>query len=297
MTSLEPFSVFSPAKVNLNLHVTDKRHDGYHSLDSFVGFSDFGDQITITPSDVFSFEVEGPFADKLSQEAHENLVIRTKNLISKRFDIETNAQITLTKNIPVAAGLGGGSSNAAATFYGLEKLYSLKISKEERHTMLCSLGADVPVCYHGISTGGIIRMGGIGDEISLMAFHDILPCLLVNPRQHCATLMIFEKMNRDNYSGEIASFSDQQNLTEIILKTQNDLTSAAISHIPDIEVALNDLNQTPHCDVTRMSGSGATCFGIYSDMKHAQNAANIIQAKHPTWWVKPCLLNVENATD
>jgi len=283
--------VFSPAKINLALHVTGKRDDGYHTLDSLVAFASIGDEIVITAADEFSFEIEGPFSASLDTTDQNNLVRVAAQSISQRFDLDLSIKITLTKNLPVSSGMGGGSGNAAATIYGLEKYYNLNIPDDVRTDILCTLGADVPVCYHGITDGGLARMEGIGEILTPITSKQPLACLFVNPNQSCGTADVFKAMTAEQYSGTLPQTQDRFDLVNFIQNTHNSLHIAACHLIPDIQTSLDNIAVIPHCEVARMTGSGATCFGVFSEIKHAQNAANIIQAAHPSWWVKPCFLN------
>jgi len=213
--------IFSPAKINLALHVTGKRDDGYHTLDSLVAFASIGDEIVITAADEFSFEIEGPFSASLDTTDQNNLVRVAAQSISKRFDLDLKVKVTLTKNLPVSSGMGG----------------------------------------------------------------------VVNPNQSCGTADVFKAMTAEQYSGTLPQTQDRFDLVNFIQNTHNSLHIAACHLIPDIQTSLDNIAVIPHCEVARMTGSGATCFGVFSEIKHAQNAANIIQAAHPSWWVKPCFLN------
>jgi len=270
--------IFSPAKINLALHVTGRRDDGYHLLDSIVAFADIGDEISIIPADDFTLSITGLFADKLPAE-RDNLVEKAAHLLSKRYALDLKLNIALTKNLPIAAGIGGGSSNAAATIHGLAQYYELKTIDED---ILLALGADVPVCYHGITNGGMVRMGGIGETLETLAPRAPLPALLINPNTACPTKDIFAALKTiDN---------PPMTQTADLGALRNDLTDAAIAHNPVIRNVL-DVLENSGATLSRMSGSGATCFGLYATSDDAQSAAQAIKATHPDWWARPCLIN------
>lgn len=286
-------TVFSPAKVNLTLHVTGRRDDGYHMLDSLVGFADIGDEINIAPADAFCFEIVGTFADGLKSD-DTNLVMQAINLFSKRFGLDLNVKITLTKHLPLSSGLGGGSGNAAAAIYGLEQFYNIAHSVQDRREMLLSLGADVPVCYHGITQGGLVRMQGIGENITSIQCGAALHCILVNPLQSCSTQEVFKALSADEFGEEmpeINTLNTADDAAIFIAENRNDLTQAAAQRLPIINDVLSVIKAAEHCKFACMSGSGATCFGIFESASHATHAAEKIAQSHPAWWVKHGVIN------
>jgi 4-diphosphocytidyl-2-C-methyl-D-erythritol kinase len=267
MTS--PTAGFAPAKVNLCLHVTGQRSDGYHLLDSLVAFADVGDLITMTPASQLSLTVTGPRAAGVPTDA-ENLVLRAAQLAG------VTGQITLDKQLPAAGGIGGGSSDAAAMLRlvgsGVDPL---------------PLGADLPVCL--IARGA--RMSGIGEKVTPV-YLPALPALLVNPGIGVATPQVFaalsEKSNTD--LGNVPTFSSAEDVIMWLAQQRNDLERPATSLVPQINSVLQAIAGAGAA-LARMSGSGATCFGLFEKFADAQAAADLISTQHDDWWVQPCMLS------
>jgi len=272
-----PVVEFAPAKINLSLHVTGKRADGYHLLDSLIAFADIGDELVIAPADDFSFSLTGPFAHGLS--SHDNLVSRAAYKISERLGEKPNMHITLTKNLPIGAGIGGGSADAAATVRGVMKFFDLDAPVDD---ILCALGADVPACYHSAP----MRIGGIGEQIELVTKFPATPALLVNPLIPCSTPAVFQALRNVAYRDKTASpdLPNKDALFRYLGNTRNDLTDAAISIVPEIAQVLDVLTKT-HAPIIRMSGSGATCFALFDTDAACKKAADDVSAAHPDWWV------------
>ena len=270
---------FAPAKVNLYLHVTGKRDDGYHLLDSLVMFADVGDYIDISSADDLSLVHAGPFGDVLPDPSN-NLIMRAATALQDMCGFTKGAHITLNKNLPVASGIGGGSADAAAAIRGLCGLWNIDVASEAIMDLALSLGADVPVCLRGQST----IMRGIGEN-----FTDLNPCpsvhaILVNPGVGVSTPSVFK--------ARIGEFSapfnwnelDHPSFIERLHQTQNDLESAAISLSPVIAQVLDVLSNMEQVKLVRMSGSGATCFALFDDAHSAQTAAISLQKDYPDWW-------------
>lgn len=252
------------AKVNLCLHVTGQRADGYHELDSLVAFADVGDVVHLRPADRLDLTVSGPFAKDVPTD-DDNLVLRAARMVG------ANAQITLVKNLPVASGIGGGSADAAACLRGLQKLGH----DAPRPGDLLSLGADVPVCYQNRAT----RMQGIGDKLVPTPLPRRLIAVLANPRIAISTPRVFAALeHRDN--GPL-TWPVGHHLLEWIRQQRNDLEPAAIKLAPQIGDVLEEL--TKHgAQLARMSGSGATCFGLFDTLETAQRASDALQRRG--WW-------------
>ncbi len=274
--------VLAPAKVNLYLHVTGKRADGYHLLDSLLAFADIGDELSFETAPDFSLSVIGPFAKDVPPEG--NLVETAARKLCARLDIAPAVHITLTKNLPVGAGIGGGSADAAATIRGLLKFFGREAKVAD---LLLSLGADVPACYHSAP----LRLAGIGEQIELVKPITQFFALLVNPRVHCSTPAVFKSLRSvskyDNTT--LPRLIDQDAAFRFLHSARNDLTQAAISVVPDIQFVLNTLEDTD-ARLVRMSGSGATCFALFDDAAASANASDKIKAAHPEWWTAACVL-------
>jgi 4-diphosphocytidyl-2-C-methyl-D-erythritol kinase len=271
------------AKINLALHVTGKREDGYHLLDSLVVFSNFGDKISISeainPSSLVSLKIDGPFAVGLESGAN-NLVSRaTLSLgyeITKYRGKPTPVDIRLTKNLPIASGIGGGSADAAATLLALNEFWDSEI---DLMPIAKTLGADIPMCLHSKP----LRAQGIGDEVTLLEAKHPLHMILVNPNLEVPTPAIFkhlaDKQNAPMFEKAISTMPPICDLKNL----RNDLQKPAIEIEPAIEAVLADIAET-NAQLVRMSGSGATCFGLYETLPEAQKAAKIIKTQNPDWW-------------
>ncbi len=281
--------VFAPAKINLFLHITDRLSDGYHILDSLATFADIGDYITIKPAPSFSFKIEGEFAKDLAGQNNDNLVIKAAKSLAQISGNALNAEIILQKNLPIASGLGGGSSNAAAVIWGLQELWSLAHDADYILPLMIKLGADVPVCQY--CKPAIMR--GIGDILLPAPIIPETPILLINPMVSCSTKDIFLHYSdafKDNTKLP-KQFNSVFDLVKTLDKLNNDLFNPAVTLIPEINNVINALNSYNDCLLVRMSGSGASCFGLFEHMKDAELAANIIKQENPDWWIKTGWLN------
>jgi len=268
------------AKVNLCLHVTGQRDDRYHLLDSIVVFADTGDLISVVPNDKFSLTINGPFADNLPTGA-ENLVLQAAKQFTKYCK---GAAITLTKNLPVASGIGGGSADAAATIRAMSRMTGAPIPSDNG----LSLGADVPVCLQSTSC----RMEGIGDVIAPIADFPNFPATLVCPNMGVATASVFSAIeNKQNtpITGMPVTDLTSKNVGEFLCRQRNDLEGLSANINKEISTCL-DLIKQQGAFLARMSGSGATCFGLFETMHKAEKSAYTIAKSQPDWWVKPCVL-------
>jgi 4-diphosphocytidyl-2-C-methyl-D-erythritol kinase len=268
------------AKINLALHILGRRLDGYHELDSIVAFADVADVLTIAPADVVSLNVTGPFADGLPRD-EKNSVIAAWRLLDdysrQRGNPIAPVKFHLEKNLPVAAGLGGGSADAAAALRGLIKYFDLSILSGEISELALQVGADVPVCLIQKSS----RMGGIGETIEPVEIDLPKGIVLVNPRVPTLTSKVFETLNLQSgqsFGAGIVNIHDAQSW-------RNDLTTPAVALVPEVADVIGSLNIQPEIICSRMSGSGATCFGLTENLDQARTAAEAISNKHPGWWV------------
>jgi len=275
-------TVYAAAKVNLYLHVLGRRADGYHLLDSLVAFVDIGDHITAEPAAALSLEVNGPEAAGLQPVRDDNLVLQAARLLADRAGIAAGAALRLKKNLPVAGGLGGGSSDAAAALLALRKLWELLISDEALRELGAGLGADVPACLHRDA----VWVGGIGERLEPAGALPEAGILLANPRQPLLTAAVFAA--RHGPFGKAARFapmpSDAAGLADALSLRRNDLTEAAIGRVPEIETVLVRLGGLPGARLPRMSGSGATCFALFDDRSAAAMARARLAAAEPSWW-------------
>lgn len=277
------------AKINLNLHVTGKREDGYHLLDSLVVFPDVGDCVGVEPADVdqtdlITLQITGPFSAPLQNEdLTNNLIVKAAHKLAAYTDKTLSPiKLFLEKNLPVASGIGGGSADAAATLRLLTRFWELKISTQELAQIALKLGADVPVCLNPVSQ----RMEGIGETLSLLPNLPQFGMILVNHGEAVSTAEIFR-----NREAHFSKYIDStQNLTSFdqliyeLLKLTNDLQPPACLLNPEIKTVLKKIEQLPFCRLSRMSGSGATCFGLFETEQQAKAAAAILIEKH-SWWI------------
>lgn len=270
--------VFAPAKINLCLHVGDKRADGYHELESLVAFGGDSDVLRFERADELSLSVTGMFAEGLSN-GEDNLVLKAARLLSTRADVNFGAHIELQKDMPVASGIGGGSADAAATLRGLTRLWDLDLSKADLLAIAAELGSDVPVCVASESAW----MGGRGEKITSVEQFPLCWFLLINPLVPVSTASVFRKLGTRTGVGVKrvdGSFWDLKSLTGYLQTTTNDLEAPAREIAPEIDEVLNALNECEGLLLARMSGSGATCFGIFADEETAWTAGQAIVAKY-----------------
>lgn len=264
------------AKINLALHVTGQRADGYHLLDSLVMFADLGDTVTVRPAAHLSLAIDGPFAAGLGAGA-DNLVLRA----AQAFGGDHGAAITLTKNLPVASGIGGGSADAAASLLALAELWDLPLPDADT---ILALGADVPVCM----ARDLTRMRGIGEDLDRLGQAPMLDVLLVNPRVGVSTATVFNALpSKTNpaMTDPMPDPFDADNWTAWLCAQRNDLQAPAMTAVPVIGDVLAALERQDGCQLARMSGSGATCFALFEDLAACEAAAATLRHDRPDWWI------------
>lgn len=281
------------AKLNLALHVTGKRGDGYHLLDSLVVFAVTSDEICVSPdpntASELSLTIEGPMAEHLPADIagnSDNLVLQAASALSNfaaaRGQAVSGAQIILKKRLPVAAGIGGGSADAAATLRALNKLWDLNLDHMDLEELGATLGADVPVCVGEKPA----RIRGIGTQVEPVPRMPMFYLVLVNPNIAVSTPAIFKALSNANNAPmiDLPTSTDMDDWLSWLNANRNDLLAPAVKLCPaiaDVLAALEDAG----AKLARMSGSGATCFGIFDDFDQAQTAAIAISKAHPQWWV------------
>lgn len=268
----------APAKINLHLHVVGRRPDGYHLLDSLVAFAAVGDVLTVQPADDLTLAVTGPFAAGLAAEP-DNLVLRAARALAGGAGIRPTGRLVLEKNLPVASGIGGGSADAAAALRLLRRLWDVH---PDMDAMAQALGADVPVCLRGRPA----VMSGIGERLAPAPPLPHVGIVLINPGVAVSTPSVFRARTgaySESAALPAAGWADAHALAESLRVARNDLEAPAISLAPAISQVLDTLRSHPKCMLARMSGSGATCFGLFSDPDIAHTAASGLQ--HPGWWV------------
>ncbi len=278
MTAAEPaLTEAAPAKVNLYLHLRGRRADGYHLLDSLAVFPAIGDRLTASAGQGLSLHIDGPFGDGLSVEP-DNLVLRAARSLARAHGLVPDAALRLDKHLPVASGVGGGSSDAAAALRLLSRLWGVAIPGG----LAASLGADVPVCLGAPEPR---CMAGIGEQLSPAPPMPEFWIVLVNPGAAVATGAVFAAVERrDNPPGPPPPpLTDFAALTGWLARQRNDLQPAAVSICPAIAEVLAALGDAP---LARMSGSGATCFALHGREADAEAQAERLRRSRPDWWVE-----------
>jgi 4-diphosphocytidyl-2-C-methyl-D-erythritol kinase len=278
---------FAPAKVNLTLHVLGKRADGYHELESLVVFADVGDELTFVPGGELALDVTGPTAASAG-DTGDNLVLKAAHALAQRVPGLRLGRFTLDKQLPVAAGLGGGSSDAAAALRLLARENKLALDDARIRDAARVTGADVPVCIEPKTR----MMRGIGEILSAPLPMQKLHAVLVNPRVAVPTRDVFVALaakpleavpQPDDF---IRPRMDAASILSEVCQRRNDLESPAVRLQPIIDDVIVALNDAATCGLARMSGSGATCFGLYHTADDAKLVAQKISAKQPGWWVQ-----------
>jgi 4-diphosphocytidyl-2-C-methyl-D-erythritol kinase len=277
-----PVEELAPAKINLDLHVTGRRADGYHELDSLTAFTAFGDRLALQEHDRLELELRGPFAGPLAAEP-DNLVLRAARRLAACAGRKAAVRITLEKRIPVAAGLGGGSADAAAALRGLNRLWRLRMAPADLAGIAAELGADVPVCLAGRTA----RMRGKGEQIELWDGLPPLAVLLVNPNLPLATAAVFGALEAIPSAGERSwpPPCEADAFLAWLGTGANHLEAPAVRLLPQIRDVLALLAAQAGCALARMSGSGATCFGLFATPWARDLAAAAIGQARPGWWL------------
>jgi 4-diphosphocytidyl-2-C-methyl-D-erythritol kinase len=279
--------VAAPAKLNLYLHVVGRREDGYHLLDSLVAFAADGDAVTVRPAPSLTLTIEGPFADGLSDGA-DNLVHRAASGLAAALGRAPGVAVTLTKNLPVASGIGGGSADAAACLRALCALWDVAANDARVEQVAAGLGADVPVCLRGEAA----YLVGIGHDTEPAPALPAAGLLLVNPRVPLPTPPVFRARTAPFSAAARLERAprDAADLGALLAARRNDLAAPAMSIVPVISDILTALGATEGVRLARMSGSGATCFALYDDLAAATHAAALLARSHPGWWFLPSSL-------
>lgn len=276
----------APAKLNLFLHVLAKRADDLHELESLVVFSEFGDELEFDLGQAqLTLSVSGPMIGgwSLPWETRDNSVMQAAlRLAEGRPAKKAAARIHLIKNIPIAAGLGGGTTDAAAALIALNEAWGIGHDEEELERIGLEIGADVPVCLRQRPT----FVSGIGEKLGDVPALPPLHLVIAHTKHLLPTQDVFHELDEDDWSGKgppmPASFRDVSSLVKYLAETENDLEAPAIRLQPQIERLLDDLRAAKGCLLARMSGSGAACFGIFASDGAAEDAAREVEAKG--WW-------------
>lgn len=282
-------SRLAPAKINLFLHVTGRRNDGYHELESLAVFAQDEaacDRIAAAPAEAISLNIDGPQAKILQADSQDNLVLRAAALLQP-MNLQTGAAkgaaLSLTKNLPVASGIGGGSADAAAALHCLRALWQIELDDESLSQAALQLGADVPVCLQGRA----MLMQGVGERLTPMPDLPAFWLVLANPGVALETKDVFAAL-AGNFSAAqpFERRPDSAADLAILLRARrNDLEAPARFLAPEIDPVLAALKAQAGCLLARLSGSGATCFGLFAEKKEADFAARNLARAYPRWWV------------
>ena len=294
---MSALSVFAPAKINLALHVTGQRADGFHLLDSLVAFAPVGDRLTLSPAGHFSMTVSGPEAQGVPADSS-NLVLKAAALFAEGTRMVGGVTFHLEKNLPAASGIGGGSSDAAAALRGLLQMGFGAAPKVQARVLgtlgaaLVRLGADVPMCVAPQPQ----RAQGVGEDLAPVRLPP-LPCLLVNPRVGVATPAVFKALRqKDNAPLPVPpEFAGATDCIDWLAQQRNDLQAPAIATAPVIATVLETLAALPGCRLARMSGSGATCFALFATEAEARAAETALRSARPEWWCAEATLGDQRA--
>ena len=266
----------APAKINLALHVVGRRPDGMHELDSLVAFAQFGDRISVADAACRSLQVSGPMARDVPCDKS-NLVWRAAGLLGG----DRGARIVIEKMLPNSAGIGGGSSDAATTLRLLSRLWNRPLPDSQSTT---NLGADIPVCLFGHSA----RMRGIGEVIEPVSHVPAFHIVLINPGISVVTSDVFSRLSEPLNAPltQIPDTGDAYEFAGWLSAQRNDLETAAVGLAPEISDVIGCLSDQEDCALARMSGSGATCFGLFANSASVFRAAAKIKRQCPHWWVQ-----------
>ena len=281
----------APAKINLTLRVVGRRADGYHELESFVVFADFGDRLSFAPGGALALTVNGPTAVQAGDGA-DNLVLKAARALAGLIPGLVLGNFHLEKQLPVAAGIGGGSADAAAALRLLARANGLAADDPRLYAAARATGADVPVCLDPRPR----VMRGVGELLSDPLSLPPLPAVLVNPGTALSTKSVFAGWTPAAAPSPpldpaaLQAARSNEELIERIRASANDLEVAAIGLAPVIAEVLADLRALEDCHLARMSGSGSTCFGLFATGSAADAAANILSGKYPHWWIKSAML-------
>lgn len=278
---MDPVRIEAPAKVNLYLHVNGKRSDGYHLLDSLiVCANDVADVMHIREAEKNVVSITGPFAHLV--EAKNNNLLKLLSILDEKSMARSPLHIELEKNVPVGAGLGGGTADVASLLKHLIGAWSLPLSGEELDSLLLSLGADVPACFQQKA----VFVNGIGEQLTPVNDFQKSYAVLVYPHEHISTKAIFTSPHF-----KVSNRSEEHIPLSNIDTATNDLTDAAIANAPVVKEVLDALNDSPAFDLVRMTGTGSCCFGLTQDMEIAADMAQQLETEHPEWWVKATSLS------
>ena len=279
--SHKEYSLFSPAKINLFLEILSKRNDGFHNLNSLMCFCNIGDKIKISKSESYSLNITGPFSDDLKSK--NNIITDTLKKLEIFFNKKFSVSIVLEKNLPISSGMGGGSSNAATIVRAIINIFNLNIKKLDLDKLLISIGSDVPFCFYGKSS----IVSGIGEKVVPLKHLEDLKVLLVNPLVEISTKSIFHQIkcfntNPTNFPREKINRSK---LIDILNQSKNDLQYIVTKKNTQVNDVIHFFKNETESSFYRMTGSGATCFGVFDTYSHMKKAEVKLKNKNNNWWI------------
>ena len=276
---------FAKAKINLSLEILGKRTDGYHELRSLVAFADIGDKLQLGENAEPGLSITGPHAANLEGK---NLIEVAVTYLKSKFPDLAPGHFYLEKLLPVASGIGGGSADAAAALRLMALQLDIEVNTLNKADIAKSLGADVPVCLDQDA----VFMTGIGEHLTKLHSFPKIPCVLINPAVQISTGQIFQKLNAPPVQNTASTiqlpdhFENIDQLIQYMKLHKNDLQPVAEQIEPAVKSVLEELSSLDRCLIARMSGSGATCFGLFDDITVAQSAASDIEKRYQNWWVQ-----------
>ena len=276
MLNGKTFTCKAYAKINLFLNVFNKTKDNLHNLKSLVCFIDLYDEIVISKSNKFSLKVKGPFKNFIKK--RENIIEKTFIIFSKFAGLKTNYKILLNKKIPVSAGLGGGSADAAAVLQGLNHLNKKKVKKKDLFKLAMKIGSDVPACLYNKN----VFFSGYGQILSKAPKIPPVSVLLINPYKELSTKIVFDIYKKKKLIKK--SNFIYKNFFLWILEQNNDLQKYAEKFVPEIKEMIKFLSSSKNCFFSKMTGSGPTVFGLFRKKIDAEKANLLLKKKHPKWW-------------
>jgi len=279
--SLKEYSLFSPAKINLFLEILSKRNDGFHNLNSLMCFCNIGDKIKISKSESYSLNITGPFSDDLKSK--NNIITDTLKKLEIFFNKKFSVSIVLEKNLPISSGMGGGSSNAATIVRAIINIFNLNVKKLDLDKLLLSIGSDVPFCFYGKPS----IVSGIGEKVVFLKHLEDLKVLLVNPLVEISTKSIFHQIkyfntNPTNFPREKINRSK---LIDILNQSKNDLQYIVTKKNTQVNEVIDFFKNETESSFYRMTGSGATCFGVFDTYSHMKKAEVKLKNKNNNWWI------------
>ena len=274
------------AKVNLTLEVLGRRRDGYHELASLVVFADLGDELRLTPAPAWRLTVAGPMARAI---VGPNLIDKASDSVRAAWSAAATGHLHLLKSLPVAAGIGGGSADAAAALRALRRLNAGRAGAPDWLALARGLGADVPVCF----AGKLTMMRGLGERLDAIELAVRIPAVLVNPATPLLTARVFADLAAPplrDVQTQLPDFKSEEDLLAWVIAGRNDLEPPALRLAPIIGRVRAALQSARGCRLARLSGSGPTCFGLFASSESARAAAETIARVEPDWWVRATVL-------